>query len=147
MSLSRREITALLPTLLAAQATAQQTGSPSGGVLPSKCYQYDELQVKTNAANGAESRQVFRGETHGGFEIACHMTQLMPGTMPHAPHRHLNEEIFFLREGTVEITVEGKASRIGPGGVAYIASNELHGAKNVGEVPAQYFILELDGQK
>lgn len=147
MSLSRRDLTALLPTLLTAQAAAQKTSAPSGGVLPSKCYQYDELPVKMNPENGAESRQVFRGETHGGFEIACHMTKLMPGTSPHAPHRHVNEEIFFLREGTVELTVEGKSSRIGSGGIAYIASNELHGAKNVGDVPAQYFILELDGQK
>jgi mannose-6-phosphate isomerase-like protein (cupin superfamily) len=75
------------------------------------------------------------------------MTKLQPGTSPHPPHKHENEEIFFLREGTVELTVNGKTCRIGPGSVAYIASNEMHGAKNVGKVPAQYFILELDGQK
>jgi quercetin dioxygenase-like cupin family protein len=144
MSLSRRELSALLPALFAAQSSGQTT---SIGVLPSKAYEYSELPVKTNAENGAESRQVFRGETHGGFEIACHMTKLMPGTSPHPPHKHLNEEIFFLREGTIELTVEGKTSRIGPGSVMYIASNEMHGAKNVGDVPAQYFILELDGQK
>lgn len=143
MSLSRRELSALLPALFAAQAVAQ---TKSSGVLPSQAYEYSELPVKTNA-NGGESRQVFRGETHGGFEIACHMTKLMPGTSPHPPHKHLNEEIFFLREGTVELTVEGKTSRIGPGSVFYVASNEMHGAKNVGTVPAQYFILELDGQK
>ncbi len=144
MTFSRRDMTALLPALLARQASAQKTSS---GVLPSSCYQYGDLPVKVNPEVHSESRQVFRGETHGGFEIACHMTKLPPGASPHAPHRHVNEEIFFLREGTMEITVEGKASRIGPGSVAYIASNELHGSKNVGDVPAQYFILELDGQK
>jgi quercetin dioxygenase-like cupin family protein len=138
MSLSRREITALLPAFWAAQATS---------TLPSKCYEFEELPVKTNPETHIESRQVFRGETHGGFEIACHMTKLPPGAAPHPPHKHVNEEIFFLREGTIELTVEGKSSRIGPGSVAYIASNEMHGAKNVGDVPAQYFILELDGQK
>jgi len=59
----------------------------------------------------------------------------------------VNEEMFFLRDGTIEITVEGKTCRLTPGSVAFIASNELHGAKNVGDVPAQYFVLELDGQK
>ena len=138
MSLSRREITALLPAFWAAQTAAP---------LPSRCYEFAELPVKTNAETHIESRQVFRGETHGGFEIACHMTKLPPGEAPHPPHKHVNEEIFFLREGTVELTVEGKSCRIGPGSVAYIASNEMHGAKNVGDVAAQYFILELDGQK
>ena len=140
MSVSRRDINLLLPALLAAQKT-------SAAVLPSKCYEFSELPVKTNPETQMESRQVLRGETHGGFEIACHMTKLAPGAMPHPPHKHVNEEMFFLREGTIEITVEGKTCRLGPGSVAFIASNELHGAKNVGDVPAQYFILELDGQK
>jgi quercetin dioxygenase-like cupin family protein len=144
MNLSRRELSLLLPALLATQTDAQ--ASPAS-VLPSKCYEFSELPVKTNPETHMESRQVFRGETHGGFEIACHMTKLAPGAMPHPPHKHVNEEIFFLREGTMEITVEGKNCRLGPGSVAFIASNEMHGAKNVGDVPAQYFILELDGQK
>jgi quercetin dioxygenase-like cupin family protein len=138
MDLSRRDIAALLPALLAATTKS---------VLPSQSYPYADLPVKTNPETHTESRQVFRGETHGGFEIACHMTKLQPGMAPHPPHKHLNEEIFFLREGTMELTVEGRANRIGPGSVFYIASNEMHGARNVGDVPAQYFILELDGQK
>ncbi len=140
MSLSRRDLAALLPVLLA-------TDEKSTAVLPSRCYPFGDLPVKVNPETHIESRAVFRGTTHGGFEIACHMTKLPAGMMPHPPHKHVNEEIFFLREGTVEITVEGKSTRLGPGSVAYIASKEMHGAKNVGEVPAQYFVLELDGQK
>ena len=102
-------------------------------MLPSRSYEFADLPVKTNPETHIESRQAFRGETHGGFEIACHMTKLPAGLSPHPPHKHLNEEIFFLREGTVELTVEGKVSRIGPGSVAFIASNEMHGAKNVGD--------------
>ena len=132
MSVSRRDIGFWLPALIAAQrAAAEKNAAP----------------VKINPETHTESRQVLRGETHGGFEIACHMTKLAPGAMPHPPHKHVNEEMFFLREGTIEITVEGKTCRLTPGSVAFIASNELHGAKNVGDVPAQYFILELDGQK
>jgi quercetin dioxygenase-like cupin family protein len=135
MDISRRELSFLLPALLAADQ------------LPSKCYEYSELPVKVNAETHIESRQVFRGELHDGFVIACHITRLPPGLSPHPPHKHLNEEIFFLKEGTIEITVEGKTSRLEPGSVQFIHSNEMHGAKNVGDVPAQYFILELDGMK
>jgi mannose-6-phosphate isomerase-like protein (cupin superfamily) len=140
VELSRRDLSALLPALFAAQTNADS-------VLPSKCYEFAALPVKTNPETHTESRQVFRGETHGGFEVACHMTKLLPGATPHPPHKHLNEEIFFLREGTMELTIESKSCRVGPGSVVFVASNEMHGAKNVGDVPAQYFILELDGPK
>ena len=143
MSFSRRDISLLLPGLLAAQAAAAEKNAAS--ILPSKCYEFSELPVKTNPETHGESRQVFRGEMMADLEIACHMTKLAPGAMPHPPHKHVND--ILLPEGTVEITVEGKSRRIGPGSVAFIASNELHGAKNVGDVPVQYFILELDGQK
>ncbi len=134
----------MIPALMAATGAAQ--GSPAD-ILPSKTYPFDDLAVKVNPQNHNESRQVFRGETHGGFEIACHMTKLQPGQMPHPPHRHLNEEIFFMRAGKLEVTVEGTASTLGPGSVAYIHSNELHGVRNSGAVPAEYFVLELDGPK
>jgi quercetin dioxygenase-like cupin family protein len=139
MSVSRRDLSLLLPALLASQAKAS--------VLPSHCFEFADLPVKVNPETHIESRQVFRGETHGGFAVACHITRLPAGLSPHPPHQHLNEEIFFLQEGTLELTVNGKSSRMGPGSVAFVASNEMHGAKNVGNVTAQYFILELDGQK
>ena len=149
VSLSRRDLSILLPALIAARTFAQ-SGSNQGGsndVLPSKCYPFEELPVKTNPESHMESRQVFRGETHGGFEIACHITKLAPGHMPHPPHKHLNEEVLFIHEGTVEMTISGKSCRIGPGSVAYIHSNEMHGMRNIGDTPAEYFVLELDGQK
>jgi quercetin dioxygenase-like cupin family protein len=53
--------------------------------------------------------------------------------------------MLLLREGTMEITIEGKTSRLGPGGVVYVASNEEHGWQNVGTTPARYFIVALGG--
>jgi mannose-6-phosphate isomerase-like protein (cupin superfamily) len=144
MSYLRRDFTFLLPALVGMQAAAQ-TAAP--GVLPSKCYSFEDLPVKTNPVEHSESRQVFRGETHDGFLIASHMTTLAPGHAPHPPHKHVNEEMFFIREGTLEVTIEGVSCQIGPGSVAYVHSNEMHGVKNVGAAPAQYFVLELDGQR
>jgi quercetin dioxygenase-like cupin family protein len=57
----------------------------------------------------------------------------------------VHEEMLLLREGTMEITIEGKKSRLGPGGVVYVASNEEHGWQNVGTTPARYFIVALGG--
>lgn len=138
MTISRRE----LPWLLAA---AEIMRGESASVLPSKVYPFQELTGKTNPDTHNESWPVFRGQTHDHFEIACHMTKLQPGMSPHPPHRHVHEEIFFMREGQLDVTIENATRRIGPGSVAYIHSNELHGVRNPGTEPAQYFVLELDG--
>jgi quercetin dioxygenase-like cupin family protein len=51
--------------------------------------------------------------------------------------------MLILREGTVEVTIEGKTTRLEPGSVAFVASNEEHGWRTVGDGPALYFILTL----
>lgn len=140
--MSRRDLAPFLPILLGLQSLAWGDSAP---VLPSQFYHLDELPKKTNPETHIESWQVFRGQTHDGFNLACHITRLPAGQMPHPPHQHTNEEIFLIQEGTLEITVAGVVNRIGPGSLAYIHSNDLHGARNVGDGPAQYFVLELDG--
>ena len=88
-------------------------------------------------------RAILEGSTHDGHKIEAHATELAAGAMPHPPHRHKHEEMFLLREGTVEVTVNGKSTRLGPGGIAFIASDDEHGIKNAGSTPAQYFVIAL----
>jgi len=134
---SRRDLGLLLPALAAATAEAQQDSH----ILPARAYKYEDLPVKVNKTN--RSRAVLRGDTHSGFPIELHMTELDPGQAPHAPHRHVHEEIFMLREGTVDLTISGKTTRLGAGSVAYVASNELHGLVNSGSEAAHYFVIAL----
>jgi mannose-6-phosphate isomerase-like protein (cupin superfamily) len=51
--------------------------------------------------------------------------------------------MWLIREGTVEITINGKASRIGPGAAAFVASNEEHGIHNPGTTAASYFVVAI----
>ena len=48
-----------------------------------------------------------------------------------------------IRSGTIELTIDGKAYRLGPGDVGVIGSNEMHNAKNIGTTQAQYFIVNI----
>jgi mannose-6-phosphate isomerase-like protein (cupin superfamily) len=48
-----------------------------------------------------------------------------------------------IHEGTLDVTIVGKSVRLGPGSVAYVASSEEHGWKNVGPLPELYLVLEL----
>ena len=83
------------------------------------------------------------GTTHTDFPIEIHETDLAPGMMPHPAHHHEHEEMVLLREGILEVTIKGNSSRLTPGSVAYVASNEEHGWKNVGDGRAKYFVIAL----
>jgi mannose-6-phosphate isomerase-like protein (cupin superfamily) len=51
--------------------------------------------------------------------------------------------MWMIREGTVEITVNGKSYQLGPGAVGFVRSNDEHGIKNAGTTPATYFVVEI----
>ena len=38
-------------------------------------------------------------------ELECHITTLNPGETPHPPHKHPDEELVIVKEGTVESLV------------------------------------------
>jgi quercetin dioxygenase-like cupin family protein len=136
MDYSRRELCALLPALLAARAHAADDA-----VLRSKVYTFESLPAKVEEGN--TFRPILEGVTHEGYRVELHETDLAPGTMPHPAHHHPHEEIFLIREGTLVVTINGQASNLGPGSVAYIASNQEHGIRNVGSTHAQYFVFAL----
>ena len=135
MDYSRRDLGFLLSALTVTNAAAQSAA------LPSKTYQYDDLPVTANGPNRA--RAILKGETHTGFPIELHETELAPGEQPHPPHHHLHEEMVLVREGTLEVTIAGRSANLGAGSVAYVASNEEHGWRNVGNGRARYFVFAL----
>ena len=59
--------------------------------------------------NGAEIRPVLKGKLATEESLEVHETTLPPGGMPHPPHHHLHSEMWLIREGTVELTINGPA--------------------------------------
>jgi mannose-6-phosphate isomerase-like protein (cupin superfamily) len=141
MEISRRDVCALFPA--AALLTALPLQSESTETLSnSQVFPFDKLPVH-RSADGAESRPVLRGKLPTGEMLEVHETTLPPGAMPHPPHHHLHSELWLVRQGTVELTVNGRGQTVGPGGVGFAASNQEHSIKNVGKIPAQYFVVAV----
>lgn len=156
-NLSRRELLAALSAFVAtgaalfgtepalAQATPTK-GAAHNAAEPvlssSQTVAYDALHV-THSPNGGSMRHVISGVLPTGEFIEVHETTLPAGQMPHPPHRHRNSEVLFIREGQLEYLNDGKPEPVGPGGVVFTASNVMHGLKNVGATPANYFVIAI----
>jgi quercetin dioxygenase-like cupin family protein len=145
MQVTRRELNALWPFLLA-EPTLNDAQFEGERPLPSRCYAFEKLPVRIDPRTHAEFRQVFSGVTHEGYPIDLHITTMPPGEMPHPPHHHAHEEMMLIQQGKLEATISGKTTTVGPGSVIYVLSNEEHGLKSVGDVPAQYFVVAIGHQ-
>ncbi len=137
----RRNLLFSLAAIAATRVAAQEKA------LASAAYRFEDLPVRKNPNGKTVSRAVLDGETHDGFAVEAHETTLSPGAEPHPPHRHVHEEMFLLREGAIDITISGRTTRLGPGAVAFVASNEEHGVRNTATEPAQYFVVALGAKK
>src|SRR5690242_2246443 len=135
MGCSRRELSFLMAALSAAKAGGQSRA------LASQTHRYEDLAVHVNGLN--RGRPILEGETHTGQPVELHETELAPGQAPHPPHHHLHEEMLLVREGTMEVTIAGRTVKLDPGSIAYVASNEEHGWRNVGATHARYWVLAL----
>jgi mannose-6-phosphate isomerase-like protein (cupin superfamily) len=137
MRISRREICSLLPFAVMAGSQASAGDSPLASVF----FPFQDLPVKQG--KGVQTRSILKGLLATGERIEVHETVLEPGAGPHPPHHHKHSEMWLIREGTVEITINGRVSQIGPGSAAFVASNEEHGIRNPGTIPASYFVVAV----
>ena len=154
MRVSRRDLALLVPALAGATIRRTEAQAPAAGQaarpgparppLGSKNYHHNQVPYTGNETR--KGRRFFMGTTHGGFGLEAHETILGPGVETHAPHRHLHEEILIVVEGTVEVYREGATERVDAGSLIFHGSNQLHTLRNVGQVPARYYVIELRGE-
>jgi quercetin dioxygenase-like cupin family protein len=139
MKYSRRRFGLALPAL--AGAAAVSSVSAEGKTLPSAALKFEDFKVK-ESSHGS-SRAVLNGETHLGYAVEMHITELNSGEMPHPPHHHSHEEMMFVQKGILDVTVNGKTTRLTPGSLFYVFSNDEHGVKNPGPDKVQYLVTAL----
>ncbi|MGB6198847.1 MAG: cupin domain-containing protein [Candidatus Acidiferrales bacterium] len=167
MRISRRDLCVLLPGMIlpaalladsraaqnsmstdAAHTTSQAPATPDAQtpaappeLIASGAYPLDKMAVTKSPAS--EAHHIFMGKLATGELVEVHETILPVGGSPHPPHHHLHSEMWLVREGTVEFTVDGKVYQIGPGSAGFAASMTEHGIKNAGSTPAKYFVVAI----
>jgi mannose-6-phosphate isomerase-like protein (cupin superfamily) len=136
MSVTRREMCALLPLAAQLRAFAGDSSLPSGA------FSFDQAPMHV-ANNNTQVRLMMRGKLATGGGIQAHQTTLPPGGPTATTHHDPHSEMWLIREGTIELTVADKHYRLEPGSVGFVRSNEKHGIRNVGTTPAMYFVVAV----
>ena len=93
---------------------------------------------------GLDMKVLLTTEATGGA-ISVLVAWHKPGEGP-PDHVHFNqEEIFFILEGTYELTVDGHTTTAGAGTIVFIPRNVVHRFKNVGDTSACMLDWTLPG--
>ncbi len=137
--LTKREL-GLIAVTAALTLCTSKMAEADGPLMGSSIFDWTKIEA-TPTKIGA-TRKFFQAPTATLDELECHVTTLNPGETPHAPHKHPDEEVIIVKEGTVESLVNGVTRQVGPGSVIFQASNQLHAIRNVGKTPATYHVIK-----
>jgi len=93
---------------------------------------------------GLDARILLSSEATGGA-ISVLMVRHKPGEGPPDHVHFAQEEMFFIIEGTYELTLDGETTTAGPGTIVFIPRSTVHRFKNVGETTACMLDWSLPG--
>ncbi|MEO6994581.1 MAG: cupin domain-containing protein [Lacunisphaera sp.] len=124
-------------------ANAQPAKTPAPATVQgSMVFDWNDLKETPTAIGSHRDVTDTSTATLVGFE--SHITTLNPGVISHPPHRHPREEFIILKEGTLDVSINGKVTRAGPGSLLFFASYDVHNVKNVGATPATYLVFNFE---
>ena len=117
----------------------------SGAPLQSSVVKAEGIQPE-GAAPGAKAYVNFNGPTTQLAALASGSVTLEPGAQPHPPHRHPEEEIMIVGEGSGEFFVDGVGTQVKTGDMVYAGANVLHGVRNTGKTQMTFYFIKIMGK-
>ena len=100
----------------------------------------DTIQYSEKNDRGTEKYFDRPTATCSNYEM--HVTTLKKKGPSHDAHTHVDTEIILVMEGEVEMTIEGKTFRGGPGDLFIAESGDLHQVSNATDKPCRYFAFK-----
>jgi quercetin dioxygenase-like cupin family protein len=103
----------------------------------------DWAAMAVQATPVGQLRAVFNNPTRTLEKLEVHVTTLRPGMMSHPVHQHPWEEIMVLKEGEVDVSINGQNHHAGPGSMIFFASHDAHNLQNNSDQPATYYVINF----
>ena len=124
-----------------AHAAAANVSAAPAPKLGSTAFLWDQLTVQPSGVG--ERRDVARNPTTTLAELECHISTLNPGLPSHPPHRHPQEELIIIKEGALEVHINGVERHVEAGGLFFFAAYDSHAVRNAGKVPSTYYVFNF----
>ncbi len=70
------------------------------------------------------------------------LSVVAPRSATHEPHTHVEDEFFFVLEGTAEFYLDGETKIADPYTSFYCPTNVKHGIRNVGDTQLKYLVIK-----
>ena len=132
-------------TLLTIPAPSQETGQPGRPVktpdrftLSTCVNEFSTSRVESTAA-GYQYWFVGRNFLDGR---TLKMSVVRPHSAAHPPHRHAEDEFFFILEGTAEVFLNGEKRVVPAYASFYCPPGSEHGIRNAGESDLKYLVIK-----
>ena len=110
-------------------------------MLPSSVIDLSKLEAKPTKTGSRTNLVNTPTLTYKNLEV--HVTSLNAGTDASKAHSHPWLQLFIIKEGSVEFTVDGVKHTSGPSSVAYVESNALMSLRNAGTTPCSYIVFSV----
>jgi quercetin dioxygenase-like cupin family protein len=137
--MNRREFSLMLSaaSLLSGVAEGQSAGGVQlvSGVYPGL--------VEKRAGEGRTSQAFLTGMLQPTLRLEAHESVIEPGAPPEETRKHLHNEIWFMKTGTVELMADGVKRVMKTGDMGLVIAGTMHYVKNIGTDKASYFVLAV----
>lgn len=105
------------------------------------------LPLDADPVSGWRRYPVAAGPSPCMEHLTCHVSVLSPGTIPHPPHRHIEEEILIVLDGAVELVIvepdgERRIEPLAAGSLVYYPAWQRHTIRNPGKEDATYCMFK-----
>ncbi len=150
--MDRRSFAVLLPALLTAPTLLADAQTPPAAAAPAGALprlQSDDFPAFTPPSHfeGHASKRFFLGMLPGSdgdnIRFESHITYLEPGAKHEPVEKHKHSEMWLVREGTVELNLNGVSHTLRAGQVGLCVAGDMHYVRNAGTDQASYFVISI----
>ena len=147
--MNRRRFAAMLPALGAGWPVfSEQSAEAQAGVSAAPATSPIETGVYAGFTppaefTGRKGHSFFHGMLPTDIGCEAHVSYLAVGAHHEPEEKHKHSEIWLVREGKVELRLNGESHMLGPGDVGIAVAGTLHWVRNAGDTVASYFVIEV----